>query len=206
MNTRMRRKTQFNTDHRRCSNTSTLPLEARFWEHIVRSIRLALRKRKQLAREREIRLDLTRATTCGLPRRPMQSLEAWLQKKKAAGLHMRASPLTVQARVNSLYQRGRKSKSWTTEITRKLWFSRDFSQHIDEFSVGGMQGIPKLDERVSSPLRICIDTFFFFSILLSLFCYMIFYTHHSTRPTFGPFILYDILTRLSNIHQTFVLG
>lgn len=48
-----------------------------------------------------------------------------------------------------------------TEITRKLCFSRDHGKHVDEsLPVGGTQGIPRLDERVLSPRRICIDSVF----------------------------------------------
>lgn len=61
-------------------------------------------------------------------------------------------------------------------------------------TVGGTQGIPRLDKRVLCPHRICINSVSFFVIAVLLHDI---YTLNSTRSTLGSLIFYD-----NPIHKT----
>ena len=66
--------------------------------------------------------------------------------------------------------------------------------------VGGTQGTPRLDERVSCPLRICINSVSLTLLVIVVLLHDI-YTLNSIRSTLGSFILYDIPTRLSTFSR-----
>lgn len=54
------------------------------------------------------------------------------------------------------------------------WFSRIAESMLTTPSVGGTQGIPRLDERVLSPLRICIDSVFWTDLVIVVFLHDIY--------------------------------